>query len=101
MNVLIDGIQTTCETIELIEEDLIIGCHCAGGVHQEISGSSCLTITVDEITAEIINSQGEIDSCCTTDINDLFEGMGKTTIRVRHNLDNDEHEWIELMDNFF
>lgn len=91
MIVLIDGKEVECETIELIEEGLIIGCTCAGGSHQEIKGSSRITIENGEFTAEMLDSEGESEYTSIINLSEMFEDMTKSVIRMRHKHDNKEY----------
>jgi hypothetical protein len=96
MQVLIDGNPVECNEIELVNDDLIIGCSGAGGSHHEINGSSRISLTAEGLTAEIYNSQGEIESLCSLPLDELLVDMDKMTIRMKNYLDNfDEYVTIK------
>jgi len=99
MSVLIDGKQVECETIEFVNEDLIIGCSGAGGVHTEFYGSSRIAIDGMDLTAEIVANDGEVQNECIINLDDLLNEMGSTSIRMKH-ADDDFDDFIELQDLF-
>lgn len=103
MNVLIDGKEITCKTIELIEEDLIIGCHCAGGYHQEVNGSSVITIDIDsgELTAKMLDTEGGVDYTANIPLPEMFEDIGKAVLRFRYKDDEADEALKETLDYLF
>ena len=82
MKVLIDGNEVEAETIEILHENQIIGCHCNGGVHTEVLGDYRITLDEDSITLDVGNEEEE--QSCTLNIDDLLSEMEKTTIVMRN-----------------
>jgi len=101
MTVYIDGQEVECESIQLREDNIIVGCHCAGGYHQEIKGFSNILIQNDVLVAEIADDspEGTFTASCELNLDDLIQEMGKTVLKTKFKLEN--KEFIEEMNNIF
>jgi len=94
MKLLVDGQEVEFkESIELVEENCIVGCHCNGGRHTEVMGDYRIYIDKESITVER-TSDNEITSC-SMNMDDLFSEMDLSIVFINHK------EEIRSLSNLF
>jgi len=96
MKLLVDGQEVEFkESIELVEENCIVGCHCNGGKHTEVMGDYRIYNDKESITIEKTNSDGDGITSCVMNMDDLFSEMGLFIVLLKHK------EEIRCLSNLF